>query len=138
MKRFSELLDQIKQEQGLTSNYALSKKLGINESRISDYYKGMCKPDDYAITRVALMLQIEPIHLLAEIRAEDEKNVTKREFWRNFLRHAAVVTISAGALLLGSASVNEVGASTARSERSEFTESQIMRIMECYYYHVGE
>jgi len=113
MSRITELLDLIKEQQGLTSNYALAKLLQINEGRISEYYKGIGKPDDYAITRVALTLQMEPIHLLAEIRAEDEKNPTKRGFWINFLRHAAVVIVSVGALVLGSASTSEAVASTA-------------------------
>jgi len=121
MKRFSELLDRIKQQQGISSNYALAKVLQVEEKRIHDYYKGMVKPDDYAITRVALMLHIEPIHLLAEIRSEDEKNATKREFWRNFLRHAAVVAASAGALTLGLASTSEAGASTAKDGRLDVT-----------------
>jgi len=40
----------------------------------------------------------------------------KRIFWRNFLRHAAVVTASAMDLTLGSASTNEAAASTARDK----------------------
>lgn len=80
MNRIAALLDQIKMEQGIKSNYALAKLLKINEARIGNYYKGIVKPDDYAITRVALMLHMEPIHLIAEIRAEDEKNATKKEF----------------------------------------------------------
>lgn len=92
MNRIKELLDQIKTQQGITSNYALAKLLEINESRIGEYYKGIVKPDDYAITRVALILQMEPMNVLAEIRAETEKNPQKRRFWVNFLTRAAVVT----------------------------------------------
>lgn len=117
MNRIAALLDQIKMEQGIKSNYALAKLLEINEARIGNYYKGIVKPDDYAITRVALMLHMEPIHLIAEIRAEDEKNATKKEFWRNFLRHAAVVTGFLVAQALGFPSTSEAAASTASTGR---------------------
>jgi len=121
MNRFAQLLDQIKAQQGITSNYGLEKLLGIKQARLSDYYKGICNPDDYAITRVALMLHMEPIHLIAEIRAEDEKNATKKEFWRNFLRHAAVVTGFLVVQALGFPSTSEAAASTASTGRYDIS-----------------
>ena len=138
MTRIAELLDRIKEQQGIASNYALAKLLQIEEKRIGDYYRGMVKPDDYAITRVALMLQMEPIHLLAEIRATDEKNATKREFWSNFLRRAAVVFGFLVVQALGFPSTSEADASTASYGRYDgrFTESQIMRLCRRWLAHL--
>ena len=121
MNRIAELLDQIKEQQGIETDYALAKLFGLRQARIGEYYKGIAKPDDYLITRVALMLHMEPVHLLAEIRAEDEKNATKKEFWRNFLRHAAVVTGFLVVQALGFPSTSEAAASTASTGRYDIS-----------------
>lgn len=62
MNRIAELLDQIKEHQGIETDYALAKLFGLRQARIGEYYKGIAKPDDYLITRVALMLHMEPVH----------------------------------------------------------------------------
>lgn len=40
-------------------------------------------------TRIALELDLDPMTVIAELRADDEKNEKQREFWRNFLTRAA-------------------------------------------------
>lgn len=103
-------LEEVKALLGLTSNYQLAKRLQVSQADISYAYKGEYKADEYLATRIALELGIEPIHLIAELRAEDEKNETKREFWRSFLTRAALVIASATALTFGLPSSSEAGA----------------------------
>jgi len=121
MSRTTDYLDEIKQRQGLTSNYQLAKVLEVSEQDISKCYRNLKHADEYMGTRMALALGIEPIHLLAEIRAEAEKNPKKREFWSNFLRHAAVVTGFLVVQTLGFPSTSEAAASTASTGRYDIS-----------------
>lgn len=79
-----EYLDECKKKLGITSNYALAKALDIAEQRIHDYYKGRNGPDEYGCFKIAECLEIDPAIVIAEIRAETEKNPRKREFFRVF------------------------------------------------------
>lgn len=118
MSKTTDYLDQVKQRKGLTSNYQLAKELGTSQQDISDCYKGKKHADEYIATKIGLTLGVEPLHIMAEVRAETEKNQIKRNFWLNFLRHAAVVFGLAVGLLSGSANYNEANASTASAGRS--------------------
>jgi len=122
MSKTTEYLDEVKRAKGLTSNYALAKWLGIAEQDISRCYQGKKHGDEYICTRIALALGKEPIHVMAEIRAEAEKNKSKREFWLNFLSHAAVVIVLVTGLVLGFPSTSEADASTASYARSDRTD----------------
>lgn len=130
MSKTIELLDAVKAREGITSNYALAKFLEINEARIGEYYRDIAKPDDYAITRIALALGLEPMHVLAEIRAESEKNEKKREFWRNFLMRAASVGGLAAGLMYGFPSASEASTREASGESFKTTELQNHKLYE--------
>ncbi|WP_334106609.1 hypothetical protein [Methylobacillus sp.] len=82
--RTVEYLDECKKKLGITSNYALAKALDITEQRMHDYYKGKHAPDEYGCFRIAECLEIDPAIVIAEIRAETEKNPRKREFFKVF------------------------------------------------------
>ena len=41
----NQLLDRVKSEFGLTSDYQLAKKLGIGQGRVSNWRKGVCSMD---------------------------------------------------------------------------------------------
>ena len=79
-----EFLDECKKKLDISSNYALAKALEIPEPRIHDYYKNKGTPDEYACFKFAECLEIDPAIVIAEIRAETEKNPRKREFFRVF------------------------------------------------------
>lgn len=89
MSKTTTLLDTVKQTHGLTSNYQLAKKLEIRETYISLAYAGRKNADEYMATRIALALDLDPMTVIAELRADDEKNEKQKEFWRNFLTRAA-------------------------------------------------
>lgn len=115
MSKTTDLLDQIKTRYKIESKYALAKLLDIPEQYIGYFYKGERTPDDYAATRIALALGMEPIAVIAEIRAEEEKHPTKRQFWRDFLTRAAMVC--GLVLALGSGMPASSEASTRSADR---------------------
>lgn len=83
-----ELLDQTKQRLNVKSDYALAKALGIHQARLTDYRKGTRHPDPYALTKIALALDLDPLALIAEAEARTEKNAVRKGFWENFSRRA--------------------------------------------------
>jgi transcriptional regulator with XRE-family HTH domain len=93
----NELLEKVKEKQGLKSDYQLAKNLGISTGHMSEYKSGKRIPDIYALTRIAIILEIDPLKVIVEMEAETEKNEVKREFWRSFQSswsRAAVTTIA--------------------------------------------
>lgn len=123
--RTEQLIQAAKERTGTSTNYALAKIIGVAENRLFDYEKGKVLPDAYALTRLALVLELDPIAVIAEVGEETEKNETKREFWRNFRMRAAALAALLVGLQSGLPSVNE--ASAMPSARTEQTERQIMR-----------
>jgi len=113
MSKTTDYMDEVKRRKGLTSNYQLSKLIEVSESDISYCYNRGKHAEEYIGTRLALALGVEPIHLLAEVRAEAEKNEKKRNFWLSFLTHAAVVFVCLVVLIAGSGYPSEANASTA-------------------------
>ena len=113
MSKTTDYMDEVKRRKGLTSNYQLHKVLDVSEQAISECYAGRKHADLYIGTKLALELGIEPIHLLAEVREEVEKNEKKRQFWASFRTHAAVVLVCLVVPVLGFGYHNEANASTA-------------------------
>lgn len=107
-----ELLEQSKTKLGITSDYALAKELELNSGWISDYRNGKRHPTPYALVKIALLLDLDPLALIAEAEAQTEKNPVRKGFWQNFARR---VGAAAGVLALcciaafGSVSANNGG-----------------------------
>jgi transcriptional regulator with XRE-family HTH domain len=89
------LLNDAHRKLKISSDYALSKELGIPEQRLSDYRRGLRKPDTYALVRLALTVGRDPLEVIAEVEAESARSEGKRRFWRDFL-----ASVSRGARLL--------------------------------------
>jgi len=123
-----ELIEKLKRQEHLTSNYQVAKYTQIPENRINDYVKGRVRPDAYAATRLALALEREPIEVIAEIEAETETNETKRKFWRDFLSHAVCIGVSATVLLYGSLRNDAHAADNLTAK--QLSEHQIMRTVQ--------
>ncbi|HEY3326397.1 MAG TPA: helix-turn-helix transcriptional regulator [Novimethylophilus sp.] len=80
-----ELLYEAKRKTGIRSDYALAQKLEIPRQRITDYKNGNRQPDTYTLTRLAIVLERDPMGLIAEFEASNEKNQTRKDFWKGFL-----------------------------------------------------
>lgn len=97
-----DLIEKVKKEAGIKSDYALAKILKISTARMSDYKAGRVRPDTYTLTKMALLLNVEPIEIIAEYEADNEKNEDKKEFWQSFRSHigkAAVIMLAIGCTL---------------------------------------
>jgi transcriptional regulator with XRE-family HTH domain len=82
------LLNDASRRLKITSDYALSKELGIPEQRLSEYRRGLRRPDTYALVRLALTVGRDPLEVIAEQEAESARSEVKRQFWRDFLASA--------------------------------------------------
>jgi plasmid maintenance system antidote protein VapI len=108
----TEYMDAAKQRMGITSDYELARRLDENPGTISGIRakkRGM--PVEMAF-RIAITLEQDPAAVYAEIKAQDEKDVRKREFWAGFLRRAAVVAALACTLALNYSATYEGAAAT--------------------------
>src|SRR3569832_823533 len=95
-----EYLDAAMKATKSTTDYQLAKALGINRGRISDYRKLKIRPDEYACTRLAVALGLDPVIVLGEIALEWEKRPERREWWQGFLSHAGKLSVIVTLVLL--------------------------------------
>jgi transcriptional regulator with XRE-family HTH domain len=59
----------------------LAQRLGITRPAISQYMAGTRIMDDYTAARVAKVLGIDPLQVIAAANAEREKDSERRGFW---------------------------------------------------------
>lgn len=116
MNKSAELMDALKAKMGITSDYALAKKLGLRTARISAYRHGKEKPDFYICVKAGIFLNLDPVKIAAEIELEKEKNEERRGFWRDFLSQStpvmSIMLVSLCITFLGTgteANANEIG-----------------------------
>ena len=110
-----EYLDAAMRATESKSDYQLAAKLGISRGRVSDYRHMRIKPDEYACTRIAVALGIDPVIVIGEIALEWEKRPERRDWWRDFLRYAGKASAIAMVGLICtsiSPTVAQAGAST--------------------------
>src|SRR5687768_1041876 len=73
----NELLDEVKEKLGITSDYRLSKVLDISEQDLSKYRKGILMPDAYACFRFAEVLGKAPTVIIAQVQARKQRKESK-------------------------------------------------------------
>lgn len=88
MSKAKELLLECKIKLGIETDYKLAQALEINRGIVSDYMNEKRTPDAYAAVRIAQILGRDPAEIIATIEADSEKNLKRREFWRDFLQRA--------------------------------------------------
>ena len=82
--KIKERLLECKVKMGIKSDYRLAEVLGTSRQRISELMNGKCKPDAYIAVRIAELLKVHPLMLVAEFEADTAKDETKKAFWVNF------------------------------------------------------
>lgn len=95
-----DYIEAAKKKSGITSDYGLAKRLGITKQAMSGYATGNRIMDDYTAARLAELLDLEPIEVIAAANAEREKGSARAEFWKRLAggRQAAGL---AGLLICG-------------------------------------
>lgn len=89
----AEIIEKAKEATGSRSYYELSHKLDISETNLSRYRLGKVAPDFYACTKLAVTIGMDPAQLMAEFQMQQEKNETRRAFYRDFLSRARKATV---------------------------------------------
>lgn len=100
MKTTLEYLDEAKLKLGITSDNQLALHLGLTRASISDYRHKRSTMDPYTATQIAIILDIDPMLVIATANIEREKDGKRREFWENFSKR--ISGIAAAVLLTAS------------------------------------
>lgn len=82
-------LDEAKKKLGAGSDYELDKMTGLGQSNIHRYRNGKSVMDDYSCAKIAEILELSPLEVIAAANAEREKDAQKRAFWEALREKAA-------------------------------------------------
>lgn len=88
MSKTKELLIECKKKICVDTDYKLAKALKIHSGRIADYINGKRIPDENACLRIAMLLERNPIEIIAIVQADTEKNIQRKAFWNEVLMRA--------------------------------------------------
>lgn len=84
MMTTADYLDAIKAKLGLTSDYAVSKVLGVRTSSVSRYRNGVSAFDDEVCFKVGELLDVNPLEVIVAVRAERALNDDARSRWEGY------------------------------------------------------
>lgn len=101
------LLEAAREKLGGATDYKLAKMMELPRPRISDYHHGRRQADAYACTRLAMILDRDPLEIIAQVEADSAKTEARRQFWAGFpsgLRRTAL-----GIALCGTAAFSGLG-----------------------------
>lgn len=88
----SKVLDEAKAALNIDTDYKLAKALELPNGYITLWRQGSRIPDAYACARLAEVLGINPLELIAQVEAETEKNETRRTYWKKVAERMAAGT----------------------------------------------
>lgn len=90
MKTTLEYVDAVKIRLDLPSDYAIAKALGVSRQAVSQYRQGKASFDDLTAVRVAEILGLNPMEVIAAANRERAKSEDARRVWSGlFDRFAA-------------------------------------------------
>lgn len=98
-----EYLDAARRKIGAESNAELARALGLSRAAMTKYYNGERIIDDYTAARLAGLVGIDPLKVIAQANAEREKDGNRRAYWEKIAQlggMAASLTAGAGVILL--------------------------------------
>lgn len=95
-----DYLDAVKRRLGLPSDYALQKPLGVSKQAISSYRTGHSTFDHIVAGRIAELLDVDPIRVIADVEIERATKPEQRKLWERIAaKVAAGVLVAVGAQL---------------------------------------
>ncbi|MDH3670202.1 MAG: helix-turn-helix domain-containing protein [Gammaproteobacteria bacterium] len=100
MKSISRYLNEAKRQRSLATDAALSQELGVPPNHIFNWYNDVSHLNDEAAIKLARVLKIDPLELIAcanyhkvakstKRRQNPQKNAAQRKFWRQVYNKAA-------------------------------------------------
>lgn len=96
----NELLDTVKDANGLKSDGELARKLDVDKRRVSDYRNGTRSPDEYACLKIAEALGKPLNTIIATVKACSEKDEKRREVWENYFKRIGGLAASMTSVFL--------------------------------------
>lgn len=95
-----ELLAAVRAAQGLPSNYALARVIGVTDTTVTRWNVGSNTPDDLMAQRLATMAGLDPDSVVAAMHAQRSHNPDERALWQRIAeRLAAPALVALGAIL---------------------------------------
>lgn len=85
MKTTIEWLDAVKARLDLPSDYAAAKALGVTRGAVSKYRNQLSVFDEKTCIRVAEILGVDPLEVIASARVESAKDAQTRTVWTHAL-----------------------------------------------------
>jgi len=83
------VLERVKSQHGLKSDYMVAKVLGIHPANISGWRHGKSLPDENMCVILAGAASIDPLFLTASMQAQRSKNDTARAIWEQVAERLA-------------------------------------------------
>lgn len=80
MKWFADYVDELKEKLQITSDYGISKHLGIERQSMTKVRNGDALNNEICF-RIANELKKHPLEIIATARAQKEKNNELKAFW---------------------------------------------------------
>jgi predicted transcriptional regulator len=77
------VIDRIKSNHNITSDYAVAKLLGVSRQSVSYYRSKGSQFDDTTALRAAKLADIDPYKLLASLHSEKAVTDDSAEFWKD-------------------------------------------------------
>ncbi len=110
----ADYLDALKARLSLSSDYALAKRLDTSTAAVSNYRRGKRTFDALMAYRVAELLDLDPMRVLADMEAERATRPEVRQVWADIaarFKDAAIVAAMAvgGAMTLGALNITPIG-----------------------------
>lgn len=96
---------------GSALNYELDKMTGLGQSNIHRYRNGKSVMDDYSRAKIAEIIEISPLEVMAAANAEREKDEQKRAFWEALREKAAGFAVFTGGAANAGLTLSGVGLS---------------------------
>lgn len=124
----TEYLAAVRRKMGLSKSAEVARLLELSEAAVSRYESGARVMDDYTAARVAEVLGIDPLTVIAQANAEREKDGDKRQFWER-LAHAAVVVLACRSLFFSGAEKAEADQGITSATAMQYKLSRFMRVV---------
>ena len=77
----TELLEKVKEKAQTPSDYKLAQILGVSKQKVSALRAEKIKPDAYTYTRIAEILEVDVVEVMAAIELEKAKTEERRLYW---------------------------------------------------------
>jgi len=84
MKSTIMYVDEAKAKMSIESDYAMAKWLGVGRAAVSNWRVGRNVIDDYAAAKIAEVLELNPMEIIAAANIEREKDEERKRFWQKY------------------------------------------------------